>query len=294
MGNPSLSFEFFPPRTEAQLRRFWCTLGCLQTLEPSYISMTWGAMGSASQASLDILEPLLKDSQVPVTAHLTCSGETRTSMLQKIERLESLGVTRFLALRGDQPEPVEPATDQAEPPLAHASDLVELLCEKPGRDVSVSAYPENHPESDSDVTEINWLKHKFDVGGQRAITQFFFEAESFLRFRDRAEAAGIHQPLVPGILPIHDIDKVRGFSEKCGASISAAVAKQFEGASHAVDKHRAAVEHSLKLCNALRCEGVDQFHVYTLNQSALAYDISAELLGVGARSKEPESVGAAA
>ena len=220
MNIPEVSFEFFPPRDEAQTRRFWCTFGCLQTLNPSYISMTWGALGSASQASLDILEPLLKDSSVPVTAHLTCAGETRESMLDKIVALQGLGINRFLALRGDLPESSKNQSIRTEQSLTHASDLVSLLNEREGLDISVAAYPEAHPESHDWRSDIQHLKAKLDCGAKRAITQFFFEAETFLRFRDRAEAAGIHQPLVPGILPIHVFAKVRGFSEKCGASIS--------------------------------------------------------------------------
>ena len=294
MNIPEVSFEFFPPRDEAHTRRFWCTLGCLQTLNPSYISMTWGALGSASQASLDILEPLLKDSRVPVTAHLTCAGETRESMLDKIATLQGLGITRFLALRGDLPESSKNQSPSAEHALTHASDLVSLLNEREGLDISVAAYPEAHPESHDWQSDIQQLKAKLDCGAQRAITQFFFEPETFLRFRDRAEAAGIHQPLIPGILPIHDFAKVRGFSEKCGASISPDVAKQFNAGHTKADKHELAVEHSLKLCQTLMAEGVDAFHIYTLNQSALAYDISAELLSAGEQPKQGPDMGAAA
>ncbi|MFK8078019.1 MAG: methylenetetrahydrofolate reductase [Granulosicoccus sp.] len=294
MSIPEISFEFFPPRDEAQTRRFWCTFGCLQTLNPSYISMTWGALGSASKASLDILEPLLKDSRVPVTAHLTCAGETRESLLDKIATLHGLGITRFLALRGDLPESSKNQSPSAANGLRHAAELVSLLNQAGAQDISVAAYPEAHPESPDWQNDIKQLKAKLDCGAQRAITQFFFEAESFLRFRDRAEAAGIHQALVPGILPIHDFAKVRGFSEKCGASMSPDLAKQFSGAQTKADKHELAVEHSLKLCQTLMAEGVDAFHIYTLNQSALAYDISAQLLSAGEQPERGPDVGAAA
>ncbi|MDB4222404.1 methylenetetrahydrofolate reductase [Granulosicoccus sp.] len=284
MNSTSISLEFFPPRSEAQLRRFWCTLGCLQTLKPSYISMTWGALGAASQASLDILEPLLKDSEVPVTAHLSCSGETRSSMLDKIETLENMGVTRFLALRGDQTMPASNEAAQAgdRSGLQHASDLVALLAERGHKNISVAAYPDAHPESADFASDIHWLKHKLDKGAKQAVTQFFFEAESFLRFRDKCEAAGISQKLIPGILPIHDIEKVSQFSEKCGAVVPSKLLTQFQKAVSPEDKHEAAVTHCLSLCQKLQAEGVDEFHLYTLNQSALAYEIGSELLGSGA------------
>lgn len=281
MNKTTISLEFFPPRSETQLRQFWCTLGCLQTLKPSYISMTWGALGAASQASLDILEPLLKDSDVPVTAHLSCSGETRTSMLAKIETLENMGVTRFLALRGDQAAGASDAVTRegGVSSLQHASDLVALLAEKGHKDISVAAYPDVHPESTNESSDIQWLKHKLDAGANQAITQFFFTAESFLRFRDRSEAAGISQKLIPGILPIHDIDKVSKFSDKCGAVMPTTLLSQFQKAKSSEDKHEAAVAHSLALCHELQAEGVDEFHLYTLNQSALAYEVGSELLG---------------
>jgi methylenetetrahydrofolate reductase (NADPH) len=274
MNDLNLSFEFFPPRSDAQQRRFWHTLGCLETLNPSYLSMTWGALGSASQASLDILEPLLKETKVPVTAHLSCAGQTSESMLNNISTLEQLGITRFLALRGDL------GTDKpAIGALTHASDLVTLLAESGKRDISVAAYPEAHPESASSSDDIHWLKHKLDAGAQRAITQFFFEAETFLRFRDRAQAAGITQTLVPGILPIHDIAKVQSFSAKCGASVSTSLVQRFEKAITESSKAAAAIEHSVELCNELRREGVRDFHIYTLNQAPLSYALSCGLMG---------------
>ena len=274
MKRPNLSFEFFPPRNEAQQRRFWHTLGCLETLDPAYFSMTWGALGSTSQPSLDILEPLVKETKVPIIAHLSCAGQTMRSVKKNIEILEGLGISRFLALRGDigPDKPVAGA-------LTHASDLVALLAESGSRDISVAAYPEVHPESSSMTDEIKWLKHKLDAGAQRAITQFFFDADTFLRFRDRAQAAGIQQTFVPGILPIHDITKVQSFGAKCGASVPAKLVKRFEKATTESAKTSAAVEHAVSLCQTLQREGVNDFHIYTLNQASLSYAVSCQLLG---------------
>ena len=278
MQNINISFEFFPPRSPVQQRRFWTTFGCLQTLNPEYISLTWGALGTSSQASIDVLQGLMADSKVPVAAHLTCVGHTENSIRQVITDLEGMGVTRFVALRGDQPE------GQAEPShLQHASDLVAILAEDPARDISVAAYPEAHPESAGLEQDIRWLKHKLDNGAARAITQFFFSPETFLRFRDKAQSAGITQNLVPGILPIHDIVKVQDFSAKCGAQVPKALINQFEKAGEAGSEaaQDCAVEQCAELIQVLHKEGVQDFHLYTLNQPALTYRVCAEVGGGG-------------
>lgn len=300
MNNVEISYEFFPPRTDSQIRKFWCTLGCLQTLNPGFISMTWGALGTDSQASLDVLGHLVKDTQTPITAHLSCAGQTKTAMQQTIDKLDSLGITKFLALRGDpQCDPRAPnlAGKKNESVLQNASDLVELLAADSKRDITVAAYPEAHPESTNAQNDLKWLKYKLEAGATRAITQFFFEADTFLRFRDNAQAAGISAPLIPGILPIHDIHKVLGFSQKCGASVSSSVIAQFEGATSAESRYTAAVEQCVSLCEQLVTEGVDEFHLYTLNQSPLAYAVSTELLGLSDRQharNTPYGIGAAA
>jgi len=279
MSSLKLSYEFFPPRNDAQQRRFWHTLGCLQTLNPSYISMTWGALGSNSQASVDVLTHLMKLGDIPVTAHLTCAGQTESQMRKTIAQLGAMGITDFLALRGDAGADATLPVD-GEPTLQHASDLVSLLAEGTGRDISVAAYPEAHPESRSVDTDLTWLAHKVNAGATKAITQFFFDPATFLRFRDNAVAKGVSATLVPGILPIHDIQKVQDFSNKCGATVPAALVEHFNKATTVKDRRDAAVEQCVKLCNTLAGEGVDEFHLYTLNQSTLSYAVGCELSGI--------------
>ncbi|MFK7996047.1 MAG: methylenetetrahydrofolate reductase [Granulosicoccus sp.] len=281
---PKISFEFFPPRSDVQQRRFWSALGCLQTLNPEYISMTWGALGTTSQPSIDILEALKVDAKVPVAAHLTCVGHTEQSIRETIKQLENLGIRRFVALRGDLPDGANGAGY-----LQHASELVAILAENPDRDISVAAYPEAHPESDNVKDDLRWLKHKIDQGAHRAITQFFFCADTFLRFRDQALAAGIDKPLVPGILPIHDIAKVQDFSSKCGAEVSEELVERFEKAGDAQSAETCAVDQCAELIQTLHQEGVESFHLYTLNQSTLSYKVCSAL-GI----KVPTAVGAAA
>ncbi|MFK7892382.1 MAG: methylenetetrahydrofolate reductase [Granulosicoccus sp.] len=274
MNSVKLSFEFFPPRSDAQERRFWMTLGCLQTLDPIYMSMTWGALGTTSDVSLEVLKALSTDATVPVAAHLTCVGQTAESIRETIRQFDELGITRFVALRGDALRSQMPENG-----LEHASELVAILAEDGRRDISVAAYPEQHPESKDSKDDLHWLKHKLEAGAQRAITQFFFEPDTFLRFRDNAVRAGIDKPLIPGILPIHNIAKVQQFSQQCGASVPTSLIERFTGVSDAETRERYSVEHSVALCESLQREGVDEFHIYTLNQSSLSYQVSKALLG---------------
>jgi len=276
MTKPNLSFEFFPPRSESQSRRFWHTLGCLETLSPSFLSVTYGALGSASQASLDTVQQLKKESSIDIAAHLTCAGQNRAELVRQLKQLKSNGVSHIVALRGDQ------AAEQQSSKYYHlryANELVELITEVGGFDVSVAAYPEIHPEAQSLEHDLAVLKQKFELGASRALTQFFFEPEVFLRWRDAAVKAGIDKPLVPGILPIHDIERVVNFSQRCGANVPVALVERFKRATTPEQKQALGMEQCLGLCKALQQEGVDDFHFYTLNQSDLSYEVTSELVG---------------
>lgn len=284
-----LSFEFFPPRSEAQQRRLWRTLGCLETLAPEFISVTWGALGSQSEASLDLLGKLVADTRIPVAAHLTCAGQTRPQMLDLLDHIEALGIQHLVVLRGDAGAEGDTATgqgdlDRCDVVLEHASDLVALIAERNASsthtfDMSVAAYPEIHPDATSAESDLHWLQQKLDSGASRAITQFFFDPATFLRWRDSAVSSGIDKPLIPGILPIHDIDKVLAFSNKCGATVPSDVAARFKQAD-ATSRTAIAVEECLALCDVLSTEGVEDFHLYTLNQSSLAWTVGLELAGI--------------
>lgn len=273
---PVLSFEFFPPRNEKQTRRLWRTFGRLEALNPAWVSVTYGALGSASQASLDTVAAFQEDTHVPVAAHLTCSGQTHSELESVIDYLQSLGVQRIVALRGDAP--AEAPVNTGEKRLRYASELVELLVRRGGFDISVAAYPEIHPEATSAADDIHWLKAKLDAGAARGVTQFFFAADVFLRWRDRAVAAGIDKPLIPGILPIHDIAKVCDFSARCGATVPQALQQRFAGIDDPAEHEKRAVEQCLSLCGELQSEGVSDFHFYTLNQSRLATLVAEELM----------------
>lgn len=277
MNTPSLSFEFFPPRTDAQSRRFWRTLGCLETLDPTWFSVTYGALGSGSQASVDTVQQLGKDSETPVAAHLTCAGQNRAELLEVLEGFKVMGIDHIVALRGDNVD-----RKQAEKyyQLRYASELVELIAETGDFDISVAAYPEVHPEAESAESDMAVLKHKFDLGASRALTQFFFEPEVFLRWRDAAVKCGIDKPLIPGILPVHDINKVIDFSSRCGATVPPQLIQRFENAKSDESKKTLAIDHCVDLCKTLQNEGVDAFHLYTLNQSDLSFEVAKVLMGV--------------
>jgi len=276
MTTPSLSFEFFPPRSEAQSQRFWRTLGCLETLKPDWYSVTYGALGSASQASMDTITQLCKDSELPIAAHLTCAGQTRADLMATLEQFKAVGVNHIVALRGDNAQTHENDKFYR---FKFANELVELIDEIGGFDISVAAYPEVHPEAGSAELDMQVLKQKLDLGASRALTQFFFEADVFLRWRDAAVKSGIDKPLIPGILPIHDIQKVIDFSARCGASVPTNLIEQFSARTDAQTVRELSIEHCVNLCKQLQKEGVDAFHLYTLNQSDLSYEVAKELIG---------------
>lgn len=271
------SYEFFPPRQPEQQRRFWRTVGCLETLRPEFFSVTYGALGSAGEASVDIVKDLLAESQIPIAAHLTCVGMSKTELQNHIERLATLGVKHIVALRGDH---IEGQLEHQRDGLRYAEDLVKLINQQGGFDVSVAAYPEIHPDAVNAQADMDNLKRKLDAGASRALTQFFYDTENFLRFRDKAVAAGIEQPIIPGMLPIHNIDKVITFSSRCGTVVPDDVAELFH--KHATDplaSHQYAIAHCVDMCETLVSEGIQDFHFYTLNQSNLSHEVTRVLRG---------------
>ncbi len=279
----TLSFEFFPATDAEAQARFWRTVGCLETLSPAFFSMTCGALGSSRDSGFDMLGQLASESDVPVAAHLTCGGRTHDDVQQDLRFLRSLGVDRLVALRGDAPDSMPNTGSGSEGDAnvcRYASDLVEIARADGWSDISVAAYPEVHPEATSAVADLNALKYKLDAGGTRAITQFFYDPEVLLRFRDQMDAVGLAQPLVPGVLPIHDIEKVITFSQRCGAAIPINLVDEFRVWAHDEEaSHELAVAHSIALCETLRQEGFDHFHFYTLNRSDLSYEVANLLIG---------------
>ncbi|MCP4768578.1 MAG: 5,10-methylenetetrahydrofolate reductase [Gammaproteobacteria bacterium] len=277
MSNSRFSYEFFPPRSPEMERRLWRAMGQLERLQPEFFSMTYGALGSAQQISVDSALAMQRESPVAVAAHLTCADATDDQVMRVARSFHDGGVRHIVALRGD-------AVGDSPSGYAYAS-AVELVAalgdELDDLDISVAAYPEGHPQSRSSSDDLRHLQRKFDAGASRAITQYFFDADCYLRFRDRAQAFGIDRPIIPGILPIHDLEKVRQFSERCGASVPQHYGPMFERFQGDVQAcYRLSVELATSLCERLLREGVDHFHFYTLNQTDMCLDIS---LALGAR-----------
>ncbi|UXN68732.1 methylenetetrahydrofolate reductase [NAD(P)H] [Devosia neptuniae] len=274
-----LSFEFFPPKTDAMEERFWDSIHKLAPLQPRFVSVTYGAGGSTRERTLRMVSSVKTDTGVDAAAHLTCVGSTRDEVDAVVRGYQEAGINRIVALRGDPPEGVgQPFTPHPQG-YQNAADLVSGIRKIGDFDISVAAYPEKHPQSADWQTDIDNLKRKLDAGATRAITQMFFSNADYLRYVDRARAAGITAPIVPGIQPIHSFKQISNFASRCGASIPAWLAERFAGLdedpeTHALVASAVAAEQVIELLD----EGVTEFHIYTMNRSNLALAL-ARILG---------------
>lgn len=269
MQLPTISLEFFPPAAGAAEQRFWSVLHRLSELEPAFVSVTYGAGGTAQDRSDAVLRRILAEGGPPPAAHLTCVGQSRTAVDETASRWWDMGVRRIVALRGDMPVLGTPFQPHPEG-YRNAAELVAGLKRIADFEIAVGAYPEVHPEAASAEADLENLKRKLDAGASLAITQYFFDAELFLRFRDRAAAAGIAQPIVPGIMPVADFASLVRFSRRCGASVPAWLAHQFEGLEGDPELQALVAASAVSdLCCRLAEEGVAQFHFYTLNRAQL-------------------------
>jgi len=265
-----VSFEFFPPAAGPAEAGFWTALDRLAPLEPGFISLTYGAGGTTRERNDHILRALLARGRALPAGHLTCVGASCAETDAVAREWAAAGLRRVVALRGDMPglnAPYAPHPDG----YRNAAELVAGLRRISDFDISVAAYPERHPDSADLVSDLDNLKRKFDAGADRALTQYFFDAETFLRFRDRARRAGITAPLVPGILPITDYAKISAFSARCGTSVPAWLAARFEGLdSDPETRALVAATTASELCQRLIAEGITAFHFYTLNKAPLS------------------------
>jgi len=265
-----VSFEFFPPAAGPAEAGFWTALDRLAPLEPGFISLTYGAGGTTRARNDHILRALLARGGALPAGHLTCVGASCAETDAVAREWAAAGLRRVVALRGDMPglnAPYVPHPDG----YRNAAELVAGLRRISDFDISVAAYPERHPDSADLVSDLDNLKRKFDAGADRALTQYFFDAETFLRFRDRARRAGITAPLVPGILPITDYAKISAFSARCGTSVPAWLAARFEGLdSDPETRALVAATTASELCQRLIAEGITEFHFYTLNKAPLS------------------------
>lgn len=280
MTPPAVSFEFFPPNSDKMNATLWRSVERLAPLGPAFVSVTYGAGGSTRERTHETVERIVQETGLNAAAHLTCVAASRAEIDAVAERYWQAGVRHIVALRGDMPT----AGDAYEPDpngYAYASDLVEGLKRLHDFEVSVAAYPEKHPEARDFAAEIDNLKRKQDAGAARAITQFFFNTEEFLRYRDRMTSAGMDMPLTPGVLPVTNFASMTRFAARCGASVPEWVQARFEGLDDDVEtRSGVAAAIAVEQCQRLRSEGVDNFHFYTLNRAELTLAIC-RMLGVG-------------
>ncbi len=272
MSQPTVSFEFFPPQSLEASFRLWDTVNTLAHFDPSFVSVTYGAGGTTRALTHEAVETLRSHMGLNVAAHLTCVDATRAETLAIADQYARAGVSRIVALRGDPPKG---AGQFAVHPDGFASsvDLVEALAQTGKFDITVGAYPDPHPEAADGNADIDWLKRKIDAGASSAITQFFFEAETFFRFRDRCADAGITAQIIPGILPIENWSGTRAFAKRCGANVPTELATMFETAERDGRTDLLATAVCTELCSDLLDDGIDHLHFYTLNKPGLTRDV---------------------
>ncbi len=282
-GDIEVSFEFFPPKTEKMADILWDSIKTLEPLAPRFVSVTYGAAGSTRERTHATVERILRETALTPAAHLTCVGATSDEIDAIARDYWELGVRHIVALRGDA---IEPGAGFKEHPggYLNAAALVEGLKNIAPFEISVAAYPEVHPDSGTRKADLDNLKRKVDAGADRAITQFFFSADCFLRFRDAVADAGMDIEVVPGILPVSNVAQTRRFAETCGANIPEWLNGLFEGLDDLPSARQLiAATVAAELCGQLYAGGVRHFHFYTLNRAELSYAIC-HLLGVRARS----------
>jgi len=275
-----VSFEFFPPKTPEMEKSLWDCVSRLAPLQPNFVSVTYGAGGSTRERTHSTVKRILAETALTPAAHLTCVAATRADIDAVIQAYAQAGVRHIVALRGDPPGGVSERYAPHPGGYRNAADLVDGIKRIANIEVSVSAYPEKHPDSPSVQADIDMLKAKVDAGASRAMTQFFFENSLYFRYLDRVRGAGIDIPIVPGILPVQNFRQTKNFAARTGASVPAWLAQRFDGldddpATRKLIAAAVAAEQVLDLVD----HGVTDFHFYTMNRADLVYAIC-HLLGL--------------
>jgi methylenetetrahydrofolate reductase (NADPH) len=278
---PSISFEFFPPKTEDMERNLWDVIKRLAPLTPNFVSVTYGAGGSTRERTHSTIARILDETSLTPAAHLTCVDASCSDVDEVVDRYHDVGVRHIVALRGDPTGGIG-STYQPHPRGYQSSaDLVRNIRTRyPDIEVTVSAYPEKHPESPTLDSDIETLKAKVDAGATRAITQFFFDNDLYYRYLDRVRAAGITIPIVPGILPVQNFKTARNFATRAGATVPSWLAKRFEGLDDDAETRKlVAAAVAAEQVQTLAKQGVENFHFYTMNRADLVFAIS-HILGL--------------
>ena len=277
LPTPGISFEFFPPKTDEAETRFWKAVGKLADLEPSYVSVTCGAGGNPAEGTAPLIKRLREEAGLLTAAHLTCATAPKPVIRDIAERYWSDGVRKIVALRGDRPK----AGLQSEADYhLYAVELVSALRKIADFDIAVAGYPETHPEAESPDLDLDNLKRKVEAGASRVITQYCFDTDAVLRFRDAMVARAIDVPVTVGLLPVHNFKQIKRFSESCGATVPDWLGALYQGLDEDPDQ-RALIGASVAAEQARRLvvEGIDQLHFYTLNRAELT-TATCRLLGM--------------
>ncbi len=273
-GAIEVSFEFFPPRTEAMEETLWRSIRRLEPLRPHYVSVTYGAGGSTRERTHATVDRILRETTLKPAAHLTCVAATREEVDHIIRDYWDLGVRHIVALRGDPPGGIGTRYEPTPGGYSNAADLVAGINKIAPFEVSVGCYPEKHPESPTVAADIDMLQAKIDAGATTAITQFFFENDLYFRYLDRVRARGITIPIVPGIIPIHNFKQIAGFAAKSGTHVPDWLGHRFDGLDDDQEtRHLVAAAVAAEQVLDLADKGINQFHFYTLNRADLVYAI---------------------
>nr|CAD6602921.1 methylenetetrahydrofolate reductase [NAD(P)H] [Rhizobium sp. Khangiran2] len=273
-----LSFEFFPPRSADMEGQLWDAVLDLGAWNPDFVSVTYGAGGSTKAPTLSVVRRLIRETALPTAAHLTCVDASRGETHNVVEEFRAAGVRRIVALRGDPASGVGTEYRPHADGYANAAELVAGLRDIGNFDISVSAYPEKHPESADLAFDIEMLKRKADAGAARALTQFFFDNDVYERYLEKVRAAGIDMPIVPGIMPIQNLTQLKRFAGRCGASVPSFLDRRFEGYDERLeDRAKVAADVAAEQIDDLLNRGVTDFHIYTMNRSGLVNQVLEQL-----------------
>ena len=280
MKTPTVSFEFFPPKTPEMEQKLWDSVRRLEPLNPSYVSVTYGAGGSTRERTHSIVKRMADETSLKPAGHITCVAATKAEIDQVLKDYWTSGVKRIVALRGDPTAGIGAKYEPHPGGYPYASDLIAGARKIADFDISVGCYPEVHPDANSLKHEIDNLKRKFDAGAARAITQFFFYPDVYFKFLDAARAAGITQPIVPGIMLQSNFKGLKRMADLCATAIPSRIAALYDGLDDDAETRDLVTAHvAADLCNKLSEQGVGHFHFYTMNRAGLSLS-TCRLLGI--------------
>ncbi len=278
MNKPTISFEYFPPKTEKSAEVLWSAVPKLAAFDPKFMTVTYGAGGSTSEGTRDTIARMINETGLPIASHYTFINTTRAQAKAHADDLWNAGVKHIVALRGDMPDDLQWPLDDDGDYFQYTSDFVEALKSWHDFEVSVGAYPEKHPDSPSLAQDMLALKRKCDAGADRAITQFFFDNTAYFQFKEVCQEMGITAPIVPGLLPIHDFKSLCTFAARCGAIVPDWLHAKFEGLGDKPDEARkVATDLLITQATELAEGGVEHIHFYTLNKAEITSDVCAAL-----------------